>query len=127
MLILSFGSGFNIENDSPEYIESCKALAEYAQTKGIEIGGYSLLASRRVGGGNDVVSPPGTSPTFGNCPALTSAWGQDYFRKLYQFFEKTGFTLLEHDGSYPGDLDVTSRPPLQKGWTTRSGLNGGDQ
>jgi len=92
-----------------------KGVADYARRKGIEIGGYSLLASRRVGGGNDVVSPKGQRPTFGNCPALTSKWGQDYFRKLYQFFEKTGFRLLEHDGSYPGDLDVTPRPPLQKG------------
>ncbi|MHC4176862.1 MAG: alpha-galactosidase, partial [Planctomycetota bacterium] len=115
MLILSFGSGFNIENDGPEYIELCKDLADYARTKGVEIGGYSLLASRRVGNGNDVVSPPGTSPTFGHCPALTSTWGQDYFRKLYEFFGKTGFTLLEHDGSYPGDRDTTARPPLQKG------------
>jgi len=115
MLILSFGSGFNIENDSPQYLAQCKGLADYARSKGIEIGGYSLLASRRVGGGNDVVSPKGMSPTFGNCPALTSKWGQAYFRKLYQFFEKTGFLLLEHDGSYPGDLDVTPRPPLQKG------------
>lgn len=81
MLILSFGSGFNIENESPEYIELCKGLAEYAQEKGIEIGGYSLLASRRVGGGNDVVSPPGTSPTFGNCPALTSEWGSPFGRQ----------------------------------------------
>ena len=115
MLILSFGSGFNIENDSPEYIKLCKELADYAQQRGIEIGGYSLLASRSIGGGNDVVSPPGTSPTFGNCPALTSQWGQGYFRKLYEFFGKTGFTLLEHDGSYPGDRDTTARPPLQKG------------
>lgn len=115
MLILSFGSGFNIENDSPRYLALWKGVADYARRKGIEIGGYSLLASRRVGGGNDVVSPKGQRPTFGNCPALTSKWGQDYFRKLYQFFEKTGFRLLEHDGSYPGDLDVTPRPPLQKG------------
>ncbi len=115
MLILSFGSGFNIENDSPEYIRQCTELADYAQEKGIEIGGYSLLASRSVGGGNDVVSPPGESPTFGRCPALTSKWGQDYFRKLYAFFDKTGFALLEHDGSYPGDRDITARPPLQKG------------
>jgi len=81
----------------------------------VEIGGYSLLSSRRIGGGNDVVSPEGTSPTHGNCPALTSEWGIDYFRKLYAFFERTGFSLLEHDGSYPGDVDITSRPPLQKG------------
>jgi hypothetical protein len=115
MLILSFGSGFNIENDSPEYLQSCRELADFAKSKGIEIGGYSLLASRRVGRGNDVVSPPGTSPTFGSCPALTSAWGQQYFRKLYAFFEQSGFSLLEHDGSYPGDRDITARPPLQKG------------
>jgi hypothetical protein len=115
MLILSFGSGFNMENDSDGYLESCKALAAYAHQRGVEIGGYSLLASRRVGDGNDVVSPPGMSPTFGNSPALTSTWGQTYFRKLYRFFGETGFDLLEHDGSYPGDVDVTARPPLQKG------------
>ena len=115
MVILTFGSGFRIEDDSAAYLAKMKQYAEYAKSKGIEIGGYSLLASRRVGGGNDVVSPPGTRPTFGNCPALTSKWGQDYFRKLYQFYAKTGFALLEHDGSYPGDLDVTPRPPLQKG------------
>ncbi len=115
MVILTFGSGFEIENDSPEYIAQMKDYAAYARSKGVEIGGYSLLASRSVGGGNDVVSLPGTHPMFGKSPALASAWGQDYFRKLYAFFEKTGFTLLEHDGSYPGDLDAAPRPPLQKG------------
>ncbi len=115
MVILSFGSGFNIENENADYLAMWKRVADYARQKQVEIGGYSLLASRRVGGGNDVVSPPGQSPTFGNCPALTSKWGQDYFRKLYQFYETTGFRLLEHDGSYPGDLDITPRPPLQKG------------
>ncbi|MBW7928492.1 MAG: hypothetical protein H3C58_10500, partial [Fimbriimonadaceae bacterium] len=28
----------------------------------------------------------------------------------------TGFSLLEHDGSYPGDFDAAPRPPLQKGY-----------
>ena len=54
-------------------------------------------------------------PTHGSCPALTSDWGQRYFRTLYAFFPATGFTLLEHDGPYPGDVDVTPRPPLQQG------------
>jgi hypothetical protein len=36
-------------------------------------------------------------------------------RKLRAFFPATGFTLLEHDGPYPGDVDVTPRPPLQQG------------
>ena len=115
MVIMTFGSGFQIENESDEYIEKMKRYADYARSKGVEIGGYSLLSSRSIGGGNDIVSPAGTSPTHGSCPALASDWGQDYFRKLYQFFEKTGMRLLEHDGSYPGDIDVTERLPLQKG------------
>jgi hypothetical protein len=115
MVILTFGSGFNIEDESPEYLQLMREYVAAAQSQGIEIGGYSLLSSRRIGDGQDVVSPPGERPTHGNCPALTSSWGQEYFGKLYRFFEKTGFRLLEHDGSYPGDLDVSARPPLQKG------------
>lgn len=115
MVILSFGSGFDIENESPEYIQQWRDVAKYAQEKGIEIGGYSLLSSRRIGNGNDIVSPEGSKPTHGNCPALTSDWGQAYYKKLHRFFDATGFTLLEHDGPYPGDVDVTARPPRQKG------------
>lgn len=115
MLILSFGSGFDIENTDPNYVRQWQQLANEARELGVEIGGYSLLSSRRIGGGQDVVSPPGESPARGNCPALTSEWGQAYFAKLREFFAQTGFSLLEHDGSYPGDWDVTPRPPLQQG------------
>jgi hypothetical protein len=115
MIILSFGSGFNMENDDPQYLKQWQEIADYARSKKIEIGAYSLLSSRRIGGGNNIVSPKNTKPTHGNCPALTSEWGQAYYRKLYNFFETTGFTLLEHDGPYPGDVDITPRPPLQKG------------
>jgi len=115
MVILSFGSGFNAENKDPAYLEQWKSLAAHAASKGIDLGGYSLLASRSVGGGNDVVSPPGETPTFGKSPALTSPWGLAYFETLRNLYETTGFTVLEHDGSYPGDWDVTPRPPLQRG------------
>lgn len=115
MIILSFGSGFNMEDDSANHLERWRKIADFAKEKGVEIGGYSLLSSRRIGGGNDIVSPPGTQPTHGNCPSLTSPWGQQYFQKLRRFFEVTGFSLLEHDGPYPGDVDVTPRLPLQKG------------
>lgn len=117
MVILSFGSGFNMENDDPVYIAQWKEVADYASAKGIEIGAYSLLSSRRIGDGNDIVCPEEQRPTHGNCPALASPWGQAYFKKLYSFYEQSGFTLLEHDGSYPGDVDITARPPLQKGIT----------
>lgn len=115
MVILTFGSGFNIEDDSEAYLAKMKQYADYAKSKGVEIGGYSLLASRRIGGGHDVVMPAGQRPTFGNSPCLGSKWGQDYFKKLYNFYKKTGFTLLEHDGSYPGDVCISSEHPGHKG------------
>lgn len=115
MVLLSFGSGLDMENDGADNLAKFKALAAYAAERGIQLGGYSLLASRSVGGGNDVVSPPGEPPIFGNSPALASAWGKDYFRKIRAFFAGTGFLGFEHDGSYPGDADAAPRPPLQRG------------
>ncbi|MFN7339650.1 MAG: hypothetical protein ACK5VI_01030 [Opitutia bacterium] len=115
MVILSFGSGFNAENEQPAHLASWREVADYARSKGVDLGTYSLLSSRRVGGGNDVVPAPGESTTFGNAPALTSAWGVDYFRKIHKLHAETGFSVFEHDGSYPGDWDVTPRPPLQRG------------
>ena len=46
MVIMTFRSGFNIENDSPKYLNMMKRIRDYAADKGITIGGYSLLASR---------------------------------------------------------------------------------
>ncbi len=116
MVILTFGSGFNIEDDSEEYLEKMTQYADYARSKGVEIGGYSLLASRKIGDGQDVIMPPGEQPTFGNSPCIGSEWGQQYFKKLYNFYQKTGFSLLEHDGSYPGDVCVSRDHPGHKGY-----------
>ena len=116
MVILTFGSGFNIEDTSPEYIAKMKEYADYAKSKGVEIGGYSLLASRKVGGGNDVVMPEGEKPTFGNSPCIGSEWGEEYFKTLYNFYQKTGFSLLEHDGSYPGDACTSKDHPGHIGY-----------
>ena len=115
MLILSFGSGFDMENEKPATMERAKNFAAYARSKGIEVGSYSLLASRRVGGGNDVVMPPGEKPAFGNSPCLESRWGTNYFRRLYEFHRESGFTLLEHDGSYPGDVCASEQHPGHRG------------
>lgn len=119
MVILTFGSGFDIEDESPSNLARWKELRAYAASKGIELGGYSLLSSRRIQpDGDNCIDPATGKPggtVFGNAPALASDWGQQYFRKLYRFFEHTGFDLLEHDGSYPGDVDAAARPPLQKG------------
>lgn len=120
LVIMTFGSGFNIENESPDYLAEMKSVADYAHSKGIAIGGYSLLASRSINAETDVVNPetgkPGGFATFGSSPCVESKWGQDYFRKLRQFYEKTGMDVLEHDGSYPGDACASTSHPGHTGY-----------
>jgi hypothetical protein len=114
-IILSFGSGFNIEDTSMCNLENYRELINYAHSKGIALGGYSLLASRTIDKENDVVMPEGVKPVFGNSPCLGSIWGQEYFKKLYRFIEYTGFDNFEHDGSYPGDVCASATHPGHRG------------
>lgn len=118
MVIMTFGSGFNIENETPAYLAQIKKMVEYANSKGVELGGYGLLASRTVNPAEDVINPKTGKPggaIFGNSPCICGKWGQDYFRKLYAFFPKTGQNILEHDGSYPGDLCASTTHPGHRG------------
>ena len=62
MVIMTFGSGFNAENADPAYLDSLKELADYAHGKGIELGGYSLLASRRISDEMDAINPETGKP-----------------------------------------------------------------
>jgi len=78
-LILSFGSGLNMEDTSATNIAKFKALADYAHSKGILIGGYSLFSSRRISDEDDVIDPktgkPDLNAMFGNAPCLGSKGG----------------------------------------------------
>lgn len=111
MVIMTFGSGFDIENDSVSYLSRMRRLADYARGKGIVIGGYSLLASRGAKPGYAAISHKTGLPAhtreegsrFGLSPCLASEWGDGYFAKLSNFFEQTGMGVFENDGSYPGD------------------------
>jgi hypothetical protein len=119
MVILSFGSGLNMEDDSDANVQKFKALADYAHSKGIQLGGYSLFSSRRIDDATDVIDPktglPNTGAMFGHAPCLASQWGIDYLKRLNNFIEKTGFDLLEHDGPYPGDVCASTKHAGHKG------------
>ena len=117
-LILSFGSHINMEDNSPENIARWKSLADYAHSKGIKIGGYSLFSSRTIGPETDVISPITGKPGgafFGNAPCLASEWGLNYLDKLKFFFSETGFDIFENDGPYPGDVCASHVHPGHKG------------
>jgi hypothetical protein len=116
MAILSFGSGFEIEDASEENRARMREYADYAEARGVELGGYSLLASRTIDAASDVVMGEGEAPTFGHSPCIGSAWGKDYIANLYDFYPATGFDLLEHDGSYPGDTCRSTIHPGHRGF-----------
>ena len=118
MIILSFGSGLDMEDESDENISKFKEYVDLAHSKGIEIGGYSLLASRWISDEVDVINPrtgKRGGMTFGSSPCLSSEWGHEYFRKIQSFFEKTGMDVFEHDGSYSGDPCASTSHAFHKG------------
>ena len=112
MVVISFWSGFDHENTDPGYLAQWKKVADYARNKGIEIGGYSLLASRSAGPEHDCINPKTGKPggaMYGHMPCLGSKWGIEYLNKLKTFMQTTGFQFFEHDGSYPGDVCASQK------------------
>ncbi len=117
-VILSFGSHLNMEDSSAKNIERWKALAVYAHSKNILLGGYSLFSSRHISDEDDVVDPKTGKPGgafFGNAPCFGSKWGLAYRDKIKYFFTQTGFDIWENDGPYPGDQCASGSHPGHKG------------
>jgi hypothetical protein len=118
MVIMSFGSGLNMEDVSEGNLKRWKEHRQYANSKGVRFGGYSLLASRRISDEHDVINPLTGKiggAIFGNSPCLGSKWGIEYFEKIKKFIDETGFQLLEHDGNYPGDQCASELHPGHRG------------
>lgn len=113
-LILSFGSHLNMEDTSAANIQKWEQLSDYAHSKKIFIGGYSLFSSRRISDEDDVISSATGKPGgafFGNAPCFGSKWGLAYRDKIKYFFTQTGFDIWENDGPYPGDVCASATHP----------------
>ncbi len=115
MIILSFGSGMNLESTDPSYWATYREVADYAKSKGIVIGGYSLLASRGAATSEDNCGGAEARIRYGVMPCLGAKWGQDYLKALQNFITHTGFGILEHDGYYPGDTCAHTDHPGHHG------------
>ena len=113
MVILTFGSGFNFESRDPQYQTQIKELADYARSRGVALGGYSLLASRGAGTAAD--NTQGVPARFGVMPCLGATWGSNYLAQLQGFIARAGLGVLEHDGSYPGDRCAATNHPGHSG------------
>ncbi len=118
-VILSFGSHLDMEDSSSANLAKWTALAAYAHSKRILIGGYSLFSSRRINDENDVIDVKTGKPGgafFGNAPCFGSKWGLAYRDKIKRFFATTRFDIWENDGPYPGDLCASTTHPGHKGY-----------
>ena len=100
MIIMSFGSGLDMESKDPKYIQQVADSVSYAHSKNISIGGYNLMSSSRtVAPGGNCLGPDG-KPDGAAC--LASDWSDDYFATIKNFITKTNFDMIETDGPYEG-------------------------
>ena len=113
LIIMSFGSRFNLESRDPKYRALYKQLADEARAAGIALGGYSLTSSRSAGTPADNVHNP--KPRFGRGPCLCSRWGHDYLDALASFMDEAGFGVFENDGPFPGDSCSATNHPYHAG------------
>ena len=118
MVIMTFGSGFNIESEDPEYIAGMKELADYAHRKGVQLGGYTLMcASRGVGDDFNCIDPETGAPgsRFGQSACLASKWADGYFERVLNFMDATGMDIIETDGPYHGDVCASTTHTYHSG------------
>ena len=97
--------GVSHDNLDPTYVAKWKALADYAKAKGIIMSGYELMvASRGRGAEQDCIDPATGKPgsPFGQSVCLGTKWADDYYQRVWQFIDQTGFMGIAVDGPYHG-------------------------
>jgi hypothetical protein len=101
MLIYSFGSGFNMESNDENYIKQITSDIAYATSKGIEVGGYDLIAlTREVQPPWMAIDPSTGKPRDSAC--LASGWYDYLLNRTLTFMDRTGLIMVETDGPYGG-------------------------
>ena len=97
MIIFSFGSGFQLETSDPAYLAKVKAQVAYANSKGIEVGGYDLICLDRGHGGyggnvGDQWATVGADGSFGADACFASGWYDKLHDLVSNFINATGGT-----------------------------------
>jgi hypothetical protein len=100
MFIYSFGSGFSPEDLDPDYLIEVASDIAYANSKGIEVGGYDLISWTRWS------SPSwqeiGADGSYNDAACFASGYYDYLYETISEFMDATGLTMLETDGPYPG-------------------------
>ncbi len=98
MIVQSFGSGINLENEDPAYIARVKSDYDYVHSKGLTIGGYTLAIIRDYRPMNHDCATNGDHSQISRC--LSTKWSAGYWDRIVSFLAKTGSDFIEIDGPY---------------------------
>ncbi|NOU88344.1 hypothetical protein GC102_21650 [Paenibacillus sp. LMG 31460] len=104
MIFQSFGSGANTESTDQAYINRHKADYDYAHSKGIYMGAYTMVAAR-----GDQPASDSYQEVWGNMRDLSSPTFNTFWTNTKNFIDKTGLDALEFDGPYP--MSINSKYP----------------
>ena len=103
-VIQSFGSTINQESKREKYIQRHKKLYNYAHSKGISIGGYTLAVIKNY---LPIIGPHvntyerdtyGVKGSIARC--MCTDWSKGYWDSIVNFNKRTGADLIEIDGPY---------------------------
>ncbi len=112
MIILTFGSGFNMMSKDKQYKARIKEAFDYAHSKGIKTGAYILFCSSRSYGNGEHDAKPAA---YGRSLCLGSAFADKYFKQILGFMKEVGMDCIETDGPYHGYRCERTGHPLHKG------------
>ena len=101
MMIYSFGSGFNMESADQVYLDTLRDTVSYARSRGIEVGGYNLIALTRKVKAEWMAINDQTNGTWPSA-CFASGWYDQLLNKTVAFLDYTGLSMVETDGPYGG-------------------------
>lgn len=100
MLVLSYGSGFDVENTTSSYLNQYKSDIAFCNNLGIEVGGYDLIGwTRDPGHGWEALNPDGTNS---GDACFGSGWYDYLLDSVLTFKNVANLTMVETDGPYAG-------------------------
>lgn len=105
MVLLSFGSGVNVEDVSAGNIEKYKRICDYAHEKDILIGSYTMVVARGDQGAHESYNG-----CWGNMRCMTSATAETSLKNALKFYKETGMDCIEIDGTYPSWVCNNKKP-----------------
>lgn len=105
MVLLSFGSGVNVEDVSAANIEKYKRICDYAHEKDILIGSYTMVVSRGDQGAHESYNG-----CWGNMRCMTSGAAETSLQNALKFYQETGMDCIEIDGTYPSWVCDNKKP-----------------